>query len=62
MSKQEIKDEISKVLDRFSDQALGELLSFLQELDARNNSAIDKGNVINRILLEDHALLAKLAQ
>ena len=62
MSKQEIKDEISKVLDRFSDQALGELLSFLQELDARNNSAIDKGNVISRILREDHALLAKLAQ
>ena len=62
MSKQEIKDEISKVLDRFSDQALGELLSFLQELDARNNSAIDKGNLINRILREDHALLAKLAQ
>jgi hypothetical protein len=62
MSKQEIKDEISKVLDRFSDQALGEFLSFLQELDARNNSAIDKGNLINRILREDHALLAKLAQ
>ena len=33
MSKEEIKQEIGKVLDNFSDRALGELLAFLKELD-----------------------------
>ena len=33
MSKEEIKSEISKVLDQFSDTALTELLAFLKDLD-----------------------------
>ncbi len=61
MSKDEIKQEISKVLDHFSDKALAELLSFLKELDSK-----DKGDknfaLLNRILLEDKELLSKLAQ
>jgi hypothetical protein len=32
MSKKEIKHEIDKVLDGFSDEALAELLAFLKEL------------------------------
>lgn len=35
MSKEEIKSEINKVLDHFSDKALHELLRFLKELDSK---------------------------
>jgi hypothetical protein len=62
MSKKEIKDEISKVLDHFSDKALSELLSFLKELDSKNNIGISSNTSLNRILREDKELLAKLAQ
>ena len=35
MSKEEIKYEISKVLDHFSDTALQELLAFLKDIDSK---------------------------
>ena len=62
MSKEEIKYEISKVLDHFSDKALAELLAFLTELDARNEGKSPISSSLNRILTEDKGLLAKLAQ
>ena len=62
MSKEEIKYEIGKVLDHFSDKALAELLAFLQELDARNSVEPSINSSFNRILAEDKELLAKLAQ
>ena len=62
MSKKEIKDEISKVLDHFSDKALSELLKFLKELDSKSNSNMTSNSSLNRILYEDKELLAKLAQ
>jgi len=62
MSKNEIKDEISKVLDHFSSDALNELLKFLRELDSKNNRAISSTALLNKILREDNELLAKLAQ
>jgi hypothetical protein len=62
MSKEEIKYEIGKVLDHFSDKALAELLAFLKELDARNEVAFSINSSLNRILAEDKELLAKLAQ
>jgi len=62
MSKKEIKDEISKVLDQFSDKALSELLKFLKELDSKNGSTISSKSSLDRILQEDKDLLAKLAQ
>jgi hypothetical protein len=61
MSKKELKDEISKVLDHFSDKALNELLNFLKELDSKNNSNLSVSS-LDRILHEDKELLAKLAQ
>ena len=61
MSTNEIKDEINKVLDHFSEKALSELLKFLKELDLKNNG--DSLNaLLNKILREDKDLLAKLAQ
>ena len=62
MSKEEIKYEISKVLDHFSDKALGELLAFLKELDTKKEVKIPLTTSINKILSEDKELLAKLAQ
>ena len=61
MSKKELKDEISKVLDHFSDKALNELLNFLKELDSKNNSNLSVSS-LDKILHEDKELLAKLAQ
>ena len=62
MSKKEIKEEISKVLDHFSDKALSELLKFLKELDSKHSSSITFKSSLDRILYEDKELLAKLAQ
>ncbi len=61
MSKDEIKYEINKVLDQFSDKALTELLTYLKELDANQLSENTFSEPLNKILLEDHALLSRLA-
>jgi hypothetical protein len=62
MSKEEIKYEISKVLDHFSDQALGEFLAFLKELDTKKEVKASITSSLNKILSEDKELLAKLAK
>lgn len=62
MSKQEIKEEINRVLDGFSDKALGELLSFLKEINAKQNINPSSNNLLDKILKEDKELLTKLAQ
>lgn len=62
MSKEEIKFEISKVLDHFSDKALAELLEFLKNLDNQNDNDFFISSSLKQILLEDKELLAKLAQ
>jgi len=61
MSKEEIKYEISKVLDHFSDKALEELLAFLKELDTKQKTR-SFNSLLTNILTEDKELLAKLAQ
>ena len=62
MSKEEIKYEISKVLDHFSDKALQELLAFLKELDSKGSNKTIMTPTLTKILLEDKELLTKLAQ
>ncbi len=62
MAKEEIKYEISKVLDHFSDRALSELLSFLKELDSKQESKTPAMASLEKILTEDKDLLVKLAQ
>ena len=62
MSKDEIKYEINRVLDKFSSDALEELLSFLKQLEERNNPATVNSDVLQKILSEDKELLEKLAQ
>ena len=62
MSKEEIKYEIVKVLDNFSDKALAELLVFLKELDANKDMKSSFTSPLSKILSEDKELLANLAQ
>ncbi len=62
MSKDEIKYEIGKVLDNFSDSALSELLVFLKQLDKKQETTHSFSSSLNQILAEDHELLEKLAQ
>lgn len=62
MSKEEIKYEISKVLDGFSDKALEELLSFLKELDKKNAPAKNITSFLGQVMQEDKGLLTRLAQ
>lgn len=62
MSKDEIKYEINRVLDKFSSDALEELLSFLKQLEERNNLTTVNSDLLQRILSEDKDLLEKLAQ
>jgi hypothetical protein len=61
MSKEEIKYEINKVLDGFSDKSLEDLLSFLKSIEAKNPSVFSPGS-LKKILTEDNELLQKLAQ
>ena len=60
MSKEQLKHEINKVLDQFSDSALEELLSFLKQLES--NKLISNSTELNKILSEDKQLLEKLAR
>jgi hypothetical protein len=61
MSKDQIKSEINKVLDHFSDNALEELLTFLKNLKQKNMLHLNE-DLLNRILTEDKGLLARLAK
>ncbi len=62
MSKDEIKYEINRVIDKFSNDALEELLSFLKQLQERNSPATMNSGLLQKILSEDKELLQKLAQ
>ena len=62
MLKQEIKEEINRVLEHFSDESLKELLLFLKELDTKYSNNLYDPEVLKKILTEDRELLEKLAQ
>ncbi|MFZ4057067.1 MAG: hypothetical protein ACOYKE_02965 [Ferruginibacter sp.] len=60
MSKDQIKSEINKVLDHFSDKGLEEVLNLLKKLDAQLPS--NNADILQKILKEDTNLLERLAQ
>jgi len=62
MSKEEIKQEISKELDSFSENALQDLLSFLKKLHSREKLSLLSGGHLEQLLNEDRELLQRLAQ
>ena len=62
MSKDEIKSEINKVLDRFSDKTLSDLLSFLKNIENNQTFTLLDKSTLEKILTEDEDLLKKLAK
>ena len=62
MSKEELRSEINKVLNTFSDKALEELFSFLKKLQSSSPSSFSNSKDLQKILSEDKQLLEKLAK
>jgi hypothetical protein len=62
MSKDEIKYEINKILDNFSDNALQDLLKYLKNLETTHQVSMFDKKDLERILIEDKDLLKKLSQ
>lgn len=62
MSKDELKYEIDKILDHFSENALENLLSFLKQFKAKDNPTLFDTTHLSKIISEDKELLEKLAK
>jgi hypothetical protein len=62
MSKSEVKDQINKVLENVSDEALESILNYLKELISKSESDLILSNNLNKILSEDKEVLERLAK
>ena len=62
MSKNEIKEEINKVLDRAPDEVLESILDYLKELLSIDSNKSILTNNLNTILHEDKEVLDKLSK
>ena len=62
MSKNEVKEQINKVLDNLSDEALESILGYLQELISKSETDFILSNNLNKILSEDKEVLERLAK
>jgi hypothetical protein len=62
MSKDELKYEISKVLDHFSENALEELYAYLKQLEVKDPNVLFDAKHLHKVLSEDKELLQKLAK
>ena len=60
MPKDEIKIEINKVLDQFSDKALEKFLSFLKNIEDKHSDSIFNNKNLDKFLNEDKDLLDRL--
>jgi hypothetical protein len=61
MSKDQLKFEINKLLDHYSNDTLQDLLMLLRKLEEKRSASIDFA-LLEQILAEDKGLLEKLAQ
>lgn len=62
MSKEEIKHEIRRVLDRLPDKALQDILAFLKTMKGTQTFSFADRAALDKILSEDKDLLEKLAK
>jgi hypothetical protein len=62
MSKNEVKEQINKVLDNVSDEALESILNYLKELISKSEKDLILSNNLNKILSEDKEVLERLAK
>jgi hypothetical protein len=62
MSKNEVKDQINKVLENVSDEGLESILNYLKELISKSETDLILSNNLNKILSEDKEVLERLAK
>jgi hypothetical protein len=62
MSKNEVKDQINKVLENVSDEALESILNYLKDLISKSETDLILSNNLNKILSEDKEVLERLAK
>jgi hypothetical protein len=62
MSKEEIKDEINKVLNHLPDKTLQDILSLLKNIESKQTLSLVDRTILEKILSEDKYLLEKLAK
>ena len=60
MSKDEIKADINKLLDQFSNKTLENLLYFLKQLEEKHSDSIFNNKNLDKFLNEDEELLDRL--
>ncbi len=62
MTTKEIKSEIQKVIDKFPDSVLVDVLQYLKQIQNANIKGIEMSIHLGQILREDKELLEKLAK
>ncbi len=62
MSSQEIKQEISKVIEEVPESVLAEILGYLKQIQSLPKDKIEMSENLKRILREDKDLLQRLAE
>ena len=62
MSKNEVKEQINKVLDNAPDEVLESILDYLKDLLLKSKSEVMLANNLNKILHEDKEVLERLSQ
>lgn len=62
MTTKQLKQEVVKALDQMPDEVLAELLIYLQSLQDKDVSTIQRAQHLKKILSEDNDILRALAQ
>ena len=62
MSSQEIKQEISKVIEEVPESVLAEILGYLKQIQSLPKDKIEMSEHLKKILREDKDLLQRLAE
>jgi len=62
MTTKQLKQAVVKALDEMPDEVLADLLAYMQSLQGKDESAIQRAKHLRKILAEDSELLKALAQ
>ena len=62
MTKQQLKSEIQKVLDKVPETVLEDILRYLKEIESKPVNQVEMSGLLRKIINEDKELLEKLAQ
>lgn len=62
MTRQQLKSEIQKVLDKVPETVLEDILRYLKEIDSKPVNQVEMSALLRKIIKEDKELLEKLAQ